>query len=195
LLRGQSAIFEMVKEPRFVRRALANKMREAIIKFPDHSGQMTRHVVLMPSFLADVSYVFLQLRMTDDFRATPEYLDFRRKLLEIACGAAKNKFPHLSKVIGIGMDAPKFAGETNSEDFILMQCETWSDEVRQYYEEMNAGIGFFQSPSMRKYEERVTQFVPLSTDASSVAKPVYKVGRNDLCPCGSGTKFKKCHGK
>ena len=22
-----------------------------------------------------------------------------------------------------------------------------------------------------------------------------KVGRNDLCPCGSGLKFKKCHGK
>ncbi|MBK7147880.1 MAG: SEC-C domain-containing protein [Bacteroidetes bacterium] len=22
-----------------------------------------------------------------------------------------------------------------------------------------------------------------------------KVGRNDLCPCGSGKKFKKCHGK
>jgi preprotein translocase subunit SecA len=22
-----------------------------------------------------------------------------------------------------------------------------------------------------------------------------EVGRNDLCPCGSGKKFKKCHGK
>ena len=22
-----------------------------------------------------------------------------------------------------------------------------------------------------------------------------KVGRNELCPCGSGKKFKKCHGK
>ena len=22
-----------------------------------------------------------------------------------------------------------------------------------------------------------------------------KVGRNDSCPCGSGKKFKKCHGK
>jgi uncharacterized protein YecA (UPF0149 family) len=23
---------------------------------------------------------------------------------------------------------------------------------------------------------------------------VLKTGRNDLCPCGSGKKFKKCHG-
>ena len=22
-----------------------------------------------------------------------------------------------------------------------------------------------------------------------------KVGRNDLCPCGSGKKYKRCHGK
>jgi uncharacterized protein YecA (UPF0149 family) len=22
-----------------------------------------------------------------------------------------------------------------------------------------------------------------------------KVGRNDLCPCGSGKKYKKCHGQ
>jgi hypothetical protein len=25
-------------------------------------------------------------------------------------------------------------------------------------------------------------------------RPGSKVGRNDLCPCGSGQKFKKCHG-
>jgi preprotein translocase subunit SecA len=26
-------------------------------------------------------------------------------------------------------------------------------------------------------------------------RDVSKVGRNDPCPCGSGKKFKKCHGK
>ena len=24
---------------------------------------------------------------------------------------------------------------------------------------------------------------------------VEKLGRNDLCPCGSGKKYKKCHGE
>jgi preprotein translocase subunit SecA len=33
--------------------------------------------------------------------------------------------------------------------------------------------------------------VPPRTSASSAAS---KIGRNDLCPCGSGKKFKKCHG-
>jgi preprotein translocase subunit SecA len=25
-------------------------------------------------------------------------------------------------------------------------------------------------------------------------RPVRKVGRNDVCPCGSGLKYKRCHG-
>ena len=34
--------------------------------------------------------------------------------------------------------------------------------------------------------------VTQETDESSV---VPKVGRNDPCPCGSGKKYKQCHGK
>jgi preprotein translocase subunit SecA len=30
---------------------------------------------------------------------------------------------------------------------------------------------------------------------SQVTRKVAKVGRNDLCPCGSGKKYKKCHGE
>jgi hypothetical protein len=28
----------------------------------------------------------------------------------------------------------------------------------------------------------------------SPAKAAPRIGRNDTCPCGSGLKFKKCHG-
>ncbi len=34
-----------------------------------------------------------------------------------------------------------------------------------------------------------------STPAGPKKREVAKVGRNDPCPCGSGKKFKKCHGK
>ena len=37
--------------------------------------------------------------------------------------------------------------------------------------------------------------VSQETDPSSVAQAVPKVGRNDPCPCGSGKKYKACHGK
>jgi preprotein translocase subunit SecA len=30
--------------------------------------------------------------------------------------------------------------------------------------------------------------------AAPLIVPVAKLGRNDLCPCGSGLKYKRCHG-
>jgi preprotein translocase subunit SecA len=37
--------------------------------------------------------------------------------------------------------------------------------------------------------------VATETDPSTVAQEVPRVGRNDPCPCGSGLKYKACHGK
>ena len=34
-----------------------------------------------------------------------------------------------------------------------------------------------------------------SQKAQPIKRDVPKVGRNDPCPCGSGLKYKKCHGK
>jgi preprotein translocase subunit SecA len=47
--------------------------------------------------------------------------------------------------------------------------------------------------------EEMGQFTPAKSDEEKKAPAVEKVttervGRNDLCPCGSGKKFKKCHG-
>ncbi|MES1164003.1 MAG: SEC-C metal-binding domain-containing protein, partial [Rhizobacter sp.] len=33
------------------------------------------------------------------------------------------------------------------------------------------------------------------TDLATLAAEVPKVGRNDPCPCGSGKKYKQCHGR
>jgi preprotein translocase subunit SecA len=37
--------------------------------------------------------------------------------------------------------------------------------------------------------------VQTTVDDNTVAKAVPRVGRNDPCPCGSGKKYKQCHGK
>lgn len=190
--RGESAIFEMVKEPRFVRRALADRILSAVERFPDKTNQFTRQVTFLPSFQKNVGYVFLQLRVPDSIKSEHDYREKRQTLLEIACGAAKNKFPNLIKVIGIGIDAPKFAGGTNAEDFILLECETWPNETRAYYEEQNSEWRFFGTTALRQYNDRVTQFVP-PQNVKAKTKP-QKIGRNELCPCGSGKKYKKCHG-
>ncbi|RXH26322.1 hypothetical protein XH99_20510 [Bradyrhizobium nanningense] len=190
IFRGESAIYEMVKEPRFMRRGLAEKMLTAADRFPDSTGQFARQVTFLPSYQPNVAYVLLQLRAPDAYRGEPDYREKRRAVLEIACGAAKNKFTHLLKVIGIGIDAPKFSGGTNAEDFILMPCETWTQEMRAYYEEQNKDWNFFSTPHLCQHNDRVTQFVPPPRPSKLATSG--KIGRNDLCPCGSGLKYKRC---
>jgi preprotein translocase subunit SecA len=49
----------------------------------------------------------------------------------------------------------------------------------------------------RKKEKELADISFAGGDASTSARPVNggaKVGRNDPCPCGSGKKYKKCHG-
>jgi preprotein translocase subunit SecA len=37
--------------------------------------------------------------------------------------------------------------------------------------------------------------VSQESDPATLAQAVPKVGRNDPCPCGSGKKYKHCHGR
>jgi preprotein translocase subunit SecA len=47
----------------------------------------------------------------------------------------------------------------------------------------------------RKKPQRIVLNRGEGDEARKPAKSENKVGRNDPCPCGSGKKFKKCHGK
>jgi preprotein translocase subunit SecA len=50
-------------------------------------------------------------------------------------------------------------------------------------------------PAPRAVAEHVhTNREDAPTNGAGAANANAKVGRNDLCPCGSGKKFKRCHG-
>jgi len=55
-----------------------------------------------------------------------------------------------------------------------------------------AAIGKNQVTPQQKEVERRTAQLPTDDNTHFQGQ---RVGRNDLCPCGSGKKFKKCHGK
>jgi preprotein translocase subunit SecA len=44
-------------------------------------------------------------------------------------------------------------------------------------------------------QRRVAANTPEETTVQTVRRSGKKIGRNDPCPCGSGKKYKKCHGK
>lgn len=176
-----------------MRRGLFERMLAVINRFPEHPSGLTRQLTLLPSYTPKVAYVFLQLYAPMKMKAAPDYRQKRQTMLEIACGAAKNKFSDLIRIVGIAIDAPKHSDGIDGEDFILMPCETWSDDMRAHYETANKDLKFFGTPQLREHRETVHEFVDVEP-ATTFQTPNKKVGRNEPCPCGSGTKFKKCHG-
>jgi hypothetical protein len=192
LLKGRSPIFEMVKEPRFMRRSLAELMSQAIESFPDNPSDSTRHLRVMPSFFPETAYLFLQLKAPSSVRDRLNYREVRRHFLEVACGALKNKSPQYKNIVGIAIDAPKHYSDI-SEDFILMPCENWTENLKTHYEELNEILGFFKSPDLKEYKKTFHEFVPNFSEAAMVS--MKKIGRNDPCKCGSNLKYKKCCGK
>jgi hypothetical protein len=67
------------------------------------------------------------------------------------------------------------------------------DELAQLSEEEEEVVKFALDERLRLHGLRPV-FDPAAEEQESAAPPTVKVGRNDPCPCGSGKKFKKCHG-
>ncbi len=63
-------------------------------------------------------------------------------------------------------------------------------EEEQRLEDKKESLNFIGGSSENKQTETSTS----NTNSSPVKKDGTKVGRNDPCPCGSGKKYKKCHG-
>jgi hypothetical protein len=166
LFDARNAIYEMAKEPRFSRRGLSDAMIKSIERFPYDRPGIVRNVSLMPSFYPRKAYVFLQIRHPNIVDYENKYRPVRARMLQIACGAAKNKFPDLNKIIGIAVDAPKFA-RRNSEDFVLLDCESWPAKQATFYEEENRALRFFGTDSMRVEKKTVSNFPPAASTAAA----------------------------
>lgn len=189
LLSRPNAIIEMAKEPRFMRREFVKHMQEAIQQFPPENRFM-RHMRFFNSYYETTGYVFLQLWVPEDMRGDEaEYRGKRQEILRIACGAAKNRFPSLETVVGIAIEPPKLTDRTG-EDFLWMDSREWTEERRHEIVESNGPFGFFETGNIR--ERKYSEFVSLTP--ATPPRPRRRLGRNEPCPCGSGKKFKRCHG-
>lgn len=157
VFKAQSAIHEMAKELRLSRRAISQILFQAIDNFPNNATGLVRHLSLLPSQYKEKAYVFLQILHPQIKDYENEYRPRRRKMLEIACAAAKKKYPHLSQIIGIAIDAPKYTAQ-NSEDFILMNCKHWPDDVAAQYEKENSNFRFFETDALKTHQSHVEAF-------------------------------------
>jgi hypothetical protein len=90
-----------------------------------------------------------------------------------------------------GIDAPKFSRQ-NAEDFIIMDCSEWPEERRLYYDRANEGLNFFDTSRLVATRMKVQEFPDRNPSEKPRTARRIKLGRNDLCLCGSGKKYKRC---
>lgn len=138
-----SPIKEMAKESRLYRRILSEGIIQAVNKFPEIADDYTRQVRLMMSEDGKSSYVFLQIKYNEQEDYEGIVRPKRREMLNIACGALKNKHSSLNKIIGIAINSPKhhiFA----DQDYILLNCKNWKREDRSHYYNLNKFYNFWK---------------------------------------------------
>jgi hypothetical protein len=145
---GKSAIYEMAKEPRFVRRFFSQKMIEAIENFQDLKGM--RHFVSFQSYYSKTMYIYLQLKENENFSES-DNRKCRIKMLEILCAVTKNKFLYLEKIIGIATEPLKYVSLC-SKDFLLLECSTWTEEQKEFYDKENErlGLNFYSNANINQ---------------------------------------------
>jgi preprotein translocase subunit SecA len=85
---------------------------------------------------------------------------------------------------------------------IVSKVQVRSDEEVNQMEEQNRApqeLEYQHAEASALAGEEPAADVPAEEAATSTAKPFIresaKVGRNDPCPCGSGKKYKACHGR
>ncbi len=161
LFNGKSAILEMAKEPRFHRRFISDKMICSMRSFPKPSGAIIRKITFVPSFYRNKAYILLQLYIPSVFtKSFDEMREFRQQILAIACGVFKNKNPNYEHIIGIALFPPMYEEqiESNPEDFVYIECDKWSSEEEDYYDEQNKILRFFETENLREYKADSIEF-------------------------------------
>jgi preprotein translocase subunit SecA len=105
---------------------------------------------------------------------------------------------HLKEGIGLrGYGQRDPLTEYKKESFAMfgMMKERIEDEIVTHLWHLDAAVRERQV-EMKRSRERDLVYTAPAKEAARPAAPraAARVGRNDPCPCGSGRKFKKCHG-
>ena len=160
----------MARENRFNRRILAQSFNEFMREAAN--SRVRSRISPSPS---NVHYVFLA-------GARHEDRDARRKELSLRCFVARGLADFGVDTV-VGLATERYVPNAGfSMDAVMLNKANWTQADQEALERIQRDLGYFKNPR----SQRVT--------SDEFPKPLPKVGRNDPCPCGSGRKYKKCHG-
>jgi len=84
-----------------------------------------------------------------------------------------------AKFVGLTVESKEAGGERDSQGFVTFRARFLEGGKLQELRERS------------RFERRGDKWIYVGGDARVSA---LALGRNDPCPCGSGEKFKRCHG-
>jgi len=110
--------------------------------------------------------------------------------------------PGSKTVIGVSIEE-WVAGQGCSSSLLYLHKEAWTDEDTEHMRFVQDELGYFSQPLTTAVHEDEypvsgsTRQVTTLVDGEQFGpvRPGHRIGRNDTCPCGSGKKFKRCHGR
>ena len=104
---------------------------------------------------------------------------------------------HLKEGIGLrgyGQRDPLMEYKKESFAMFGLMKERIEDEIITNLWRMDPAVRESQGEMRTRRERDLVYSAPAKEAARPVQRNVARVGRNEPCPCGSGKKFKKCHG-
>jgi hypothetical protein len=97
--------------------------------------------------------------------------------------------------VAAAMDGPVNSWARMEAMDIFALYAFWERSEKVEHLDTKAGNAFLAvgRPKVASRQQQGRVLAPPKAKATQTPKP--QTGRNDLCPCGSGLKYKKCHGK
>jgi hypothetical protein len=180
----------LAREPRIRRRMLANALLEKVSeKGPSNSFTFR---VTLPSKPGDPHYAFVVGSPGPEVRhGTSEwdtYRTDRQAILRNYCMVVMQHYQNSEQVIGIATESSTRHGR--SYDVLQITRSSWDAEQEEEAIALKASTGWLTNLRWTSGVEHEYPKAP----RPSTTKFHRKVGRNELCPCGSGRKLKQCHG-
>ena len=139
-------------------------------------------------------YVLMSFKIPD-WLSYEEYRKTRLELLQSYCMCLRLRFPDAKDIVGIATE-PLGDEESRSEDAIYFDARGWSAEDQERAKELSQNLDILQGePKFRHLREQEYPRVAKAThSAAQIGMELPKNPRNKPCPCGSGKKYKRCHG-
>ncbi len=169
-----------------------NEFKKEAFNLYDQLQELIRHQVATTIFR--VSVVRQASQPTDDEAQVATRLAAGAAALRSAAGAGGAVAPTPSSTGAPGGATATFSGLQGSTSAAGGSIRAGSRPAGGSGAAANAARNLPAAPALRNMQERLGDQA-VSPPKAAAGGPGAKLGRNDPCYCGSGLKYKKCHGR